>query len=117
MAQIARTLEVLETFKDKVHIATWETLTESDTADAVELPGSPDRSIQVLGDFGTGGMLTVQGSNDGVTWATLNDPQGTALVIGAAGIYAIQELTRYIRPAVTAGTSVDLDVVMLLRRP
>lgn len=93
----------------------WETFTPSDTNGiAVGMGAYPDRSVQVLGNFGTAGEITIQGSLDGgTTWATLTDPQGNALVFTSAKIEAITELVPLIRPIRSAGTgAVDLDVYM-----
>ena len=65
--------------------------------------GGADRSVQVLGTFGTSTML-IQGSNDGgTTWTTLADPQGNALSKTAAAVEAVLEYTRAIRPSVGGG--------------
>jgi hypothetical protein len=66
-------------------------------------PGSADRSVQVTGTFGAGGTVVLEGSNDGTNYRTLTDPQGNALSFTSAGLEAIQEITRYVRPRVTAG--------------
>ena len=81
----------------------WVGLLNGDTGDAVEMAAWPDRSVQVHGTFGTGGSITFQGSNDGTNWFALTDPQGNAITKTAAGLEAVTELTRYIRPSVTAG--------------
>lgn len=93
----------------------WEGFAASgDVGTAVELSAYPDRSVQVLGDFGTGGAITIEGSNDGgTTWATLTDPQGNALTFTAAGLEAITELVGQIRPSASAGSGADLDVYMM----
>src|SRR3990167_3495906 len=63
-----------------------------------------DRSVQVLGTFGAGGNLRVEGSNDdGTTYAALSDPQGNALNVTAAKVEAISEVTLLTRPFVSAG--------------
>lgn len=74
-----------------------------------------DRSIQVSGTFNAG-TLTIEGSNDGTNWAVLTDPQGNNLAITAAKIEQVSEITRYVRPRVTAGTGVTLNVTIALRR-
>lgn len=91
----------------------WEAITTTNTAGVgTALPAFPDRSIQVLGNFGTAGAITIQGSNDGgTTWATLNDLFGNALTFTSAGIKGVAELTAMIRPTLSAGSgAVDLDV-------
>lgn len=90
----------------------WEGFAASgDVGTSVDMQAYPDRSVQVLGSFGAGGEITIQGSNDGgTTWATLTDPQGNALVFTAAKIEAITEMVHKIRPVASAGTGADLDV-------
>lgn len=77
-----------------------------------------DRSVQVVGTFGTNGSVRVQGSNDGgTTWAGLTDPQGNALDITAAKIEAITEVCELVRPLITAGDgNTSLKVYFVLRR-
>jgi hypothetical protein len=92
----------------------WEGFAASaDVGTEVDLSNYGDRSVQVLGNFGTGGEITIEGSNDGgTTWATLTDPQGNALVFTAAKIEAITELVHKIRPRQSAGSGADIDVYM-----
>jgi hypothetical protein len=119
MAVRAKAITTLRTFGDQVWIVTWEGLTQttSDSGDPFEMPGAADRSVQVIGTFGTGGSVRIEGSNDGTNYATLADPSSTALNITAAGIEGVQEITRWIRPRVTAGDgATDLDVILLVRR-
>lgn len=97
--------------------ALWETLTETNTTGrAVGLSALPDRSVQVVGTFG-GTSISLYGSNDGATWVILNDPLGDPLTFTSAGLRQVAELTRYVRPLVTGGTGVDLDVYMLFGGP
>jgi hypothetical protein len=102
----------------KVHVAVWTPLTTTDDVGrAVKMAGSADRSVQVDGTFGAGGTLRIEGSNDGVSFYVLTDPQGNALDFIAAGIEAVSEPVRFIRPRVTAGDgTTSLSVTMLLRR-
>jgi hypothetical protein len=92
----------------------WETLTESDTATAIEMGAFPDRSVQVVGTFG-GATVVLQGSNDGTNWVTLNDYQGNAISLTATGLKPIAEVTRYIRPSASGGTGQDVDVYVFQR--
>jgi hypothetical protein len=58
--------------------------------------------------------VRLEGSNDGTNYAALTDPQGNALDITTAKVEQIMELTRYIRPRVTAGdgtTSLTVTVM------
>lgn len=95
----------------------WENVTESDTCRAVEVPNKADKTIQVSDDFGTSGSVAVEGSvhEDQSVFAELNDPQGNAIAITAAGIQTILENVAFIRPSVTAGTSVSVDVIIYMR--
>lgn len=122
MATRQKTIANLETFGDNVRVVTWTGLTQasSDDGDPFEMPGWPDRSVQVTGTLGTGGVVTIEGSNEAVptTWAPLNDPQGNALAINSLRIEQILELTRWIRPRITAGDgATDLTVRLLVNKP
>lgn len=91
-------------------------LSEADAAPApIEMPEYADRSVQVVGTFNAG-TVVVEGSNDGVNWSTLTDPQGNNASFTAAKIEQLQELTRYMRPRVSAGTGVVVDVIFVVRR-
>lgn len=85
---------------------TWSGLTNASADDGtpVELADYADRSIQVQGTIGAGGNLRIEGSNNAVDYVVLTDPQGTALNFVAAGtLEQVQEMTRFIRPRITAG--------------
>ena len=119
MATISYAVTRIKTFRENSHVILWETLTTTnDTGSNLEMPGSSDRSVQVIGSFGAGGTLVIQGSNDnGTTWHTLNDPQGNALSFTTAKTEAVLELTRLIRPFISGGDgTTDLDVYMLVKR-
>lgn len=116
MAVIDYTVTTLGTWKDKASVITWSGLTSGDTGQPLEMPGWADRSVQVTGSFGTSGNLRLQGSNDGSNWNTLTDPQGNDINITASKIEQVMEVVRYMRPIVTAGTSVNLTVSILVRR-
>lgn len=105
---------VNQTRDQRAVIVSW-TLTDSENGNAPELPFYSDRSVQVEGDFDTA-TITIEGSNDGTNYHPLTDPQGNALAFTSAGIEAISELTRYIRPSSGAGTgSVDVTISILMR--
>ena len=92
--------------------ASWLNVTEADSGSAINMSNDPDRTVQVVGDFTTGGEITMQGSNDGTEWASLHDPQGNAIVLSDASVKLIAENTVYIRPTATAGTAVAMDVIV-----
>lgn len=112
MATVAPTRRIVSGGKALVY--TW-TLTEADTATPIEVVDFADRSIQMVGTFG-GGNVRVEGSNDdGATYAALTDPQGNDLNFGADKIEMVTELTQLLRPRVTAGTGVSVQVSLLAR--
>ena len=83
--------------------ASWSGLLLGDSGEIMDLANYADRSVQATGAFGASGAVTIQGSNDGVIWATLKDAFGNALVLTAASIAQIMEITRFIRPSVATG--------------
>jgi hypothetical protein len=119
VATRAKTISPVVTFGDRAHVISWAGLTQAtlDDGDPVEMPGSADRSAQVIGVLGVGGSVQIQGSNDGVNWAALTDPQGNNLDMASLKIEAISELTRFVRPKVTAGDgTTNLTVLLLVKR-
>ena len=100
---------------------TWEGLLRSSTDVGSGLnPGAVNGlTCQLIGTLGTGGAITMQGSNDGgTTWGTLQDPAGTAIVMDAIGeMFLIAGRPGLIRPNATAGDgSTDLDVIVVGQR-
>lgn len=119
MATIPLVTTDASNFQDKGHIAVWTPMTFSGSdVGAVDAGfGGADRSVQVTGTIGAAGAVTIEGSNDNVNFATLNDHLGNPLVITALGIKSIDQICRYIRPRITAGDgTTSLTVTMLLRR-
>lgn len=103
----------------KVMVVTWEGLQNGDDGEPLQAVLYSDRSAQVKGAFGSGGEVTVEGSNDGgTTYTPLTDPQGNSIAITAAKIEAVTELVEYIRPRVTAGDgATNITVVMIVKVP
>lgn len=117
MAVVNYSVERITTEKDPCHVLTWSNMANGDSGQPVEMPGSADRTIQVTGTFGSGGNLKLEGSNDGTNYSVLTDPQGNDLDITTAKIETITEITRYMRPRVSAGNgATSLTVSMLVRR-
>ena len=106
----------IETWRDDSHVVAWSGLLNTDTGEPIEMVGSSDRSVQVSGTFGVGGTCLIEGSNNGVNYHTLTDPQGSDLSFGAAGLEQIMTLPRWIRPRISAGDGdTALVVTMLLK--
>jgi hypothetical protein len=98
-------------------VATWGPMANGDTGSPLKRPDLVDRSLQVTGTFGAGGSVAVEGSNDGVNFYALSNPQGTTIAVTAAGIVQIEEATVYVRPHVTAGDgTTSLTCTMCARR-
>lgn len=117
MATRTATITQITTFKDNAHVVQWTGLLNGDDGSPIEMPGSSDRSVQFSGTFGTGGTILLEGSNDGTNYVVLTDPQGNAISKTAAGIEAVTELTRYVRPRVSAGDgSTSLVATLLVKR-
>lgn len=92
----------------------WANLANGDDGEALMSAAYTDRSIQVFGTFGVGGNVRIEGSNDGIHWAVLTDPQGNNLDITSAKIELVAEATFFIRPRVTGGDgTTDLTVILL----
>ena len=97
-------------------LITWPGLLNGDDGAPAQWVEFADRCFQVTGTFGTGGSLTIQGSNDGVNWASLADPQGNALTFTAQKVEQALELPRFVRPIVTAGDGTTSLVATLCMR-
>lgn len=94
----------------------WSGLLNGDNGNAVELFDNADYCVQLDGTFGTGGTIVFQGSNDGVTYFTLNDPGASAISKTAAALKQVLETPRYVRPLVTAGDGTTALVCTLVAR-
>jgi hypothetical protein len=80
------------------------------------MPASADRSIQFAGTP-SGATLLCEGSNDGVNWATLNDPLGVPISLLTVGVRQILELTLKVRPRISGGdVNTAITASLLLRR-
>lgn len=95
----------------------WANMANGQTGVPVDLIEYSDRSVQLEGTFGSGGSVSIQGTNDLTNWETLRDPSSTALTLTSAGLHGILELTGQIRPNVTAGDGTTaLTVTLVVRR-
>lgn len=119
MAVIASIFDNRLSESDTAKLVTWTGLkfTTADSGDPVQWVDCADRCVQVLGTFGVGGSLTIEGSNNGVDFLALSDPQGNPLTFTSSRIEQVLELPRYVRPRVTAGdATTNLDVLLCMRR-
>ncbi len=93
----------------------WVGLSDGDVADHIELPFRPDKSMQVSGNFGTGGDIRVEGSldPDAAVWGQLKDPQGNAITFLTGNDKDMETILQnafWFRPTVAAGTGVSVTV-------
>ena len=94
---------------------TWTGLGDADDGAPIQFGEFADRSVQVDGTWASA-TLVWEGSNDGTTYYTLNDPDGVAISKTANFMEAVMEGTVYARPRTSGGSGTDLDVVVTCRR-
>ena len=120
MAVIVPTTKTVDQVDGSVQQVVWGPLALNDTGTPISAIAFADRTIQVDGTFGAAGSITLQGSNDDAApsnWYPLTKPAGTAITLTAAGIAAAVELTKWVRPAVTAGDGTTaLNARLIMRR-
>lgn len=105
-----------EGFNDLFMVTSWSGLAQGDEGQHIQSVGYADRSIQVDGNF-DGGSIEIRGSNDGISYYVLTDPQGNSLNFTTAKIEQVSEITRFIKPVVVSGgASTNIKVSMLLRK-
>lgn len=110
--------------KGNIQHVKWEGLTTNDYGQPWELPSHSDKTLEILGNFGTTGVVEMQGSNvwnpvltTDDDWFTLTDSTETALSsIGSKTGTVILQNPRWIRPKVTLGTTPDLDIIICAER-
>ena len=99
---------------DRLLRVTWAGLRNGDVG--VGVAGVFDCSVQVSGDFGLGGEVSIQGSNDsGVTFSALHNPQGFGLNISESGVAAVSEFVELIRPVIAGDDTTSLTVTLIAK--
>lgn len=74
-------------------------------------------SVQFSGTFGASGSVKFEGSNDGENYVTLTDPQGNQILKSRPSIEDVQEVTRFVRPAVVGGDeSTNINCTVFIQR-
>lgn len=95
----------------KTQLIRWSGILNGDDGSPMAVASYSDKTMQIFGTFGSGGSVTLQGSNDprvetdpsNAVWFSLVDPQGNAITKTAASGEAILENPFWIRPVCTAG--------------
>lgn len=109
--------------KGNVQNLKWEGLTTNDYGQPWELPNYSDKTFSILGNFGSGATVVLQGSNvwkpvltDDNDWHTITDTTETDISVTAKTGGQILQNYRWVRPKVTGGTTPDLDVLICAAR-
>ena len=87
---------------------TWPALANAAAGDAVSPLPCRGATFEATGTFGSGGSVQIEGSNDGVNFYKLSPAALTAAGVFATGT---MELTKFMRPHVTAGDGTTAIVV------
>ena len=96
-------------------IISWMNLGDGDAGEIYEAYASSQRSIQFFGTFDEGSIF-LEGSNDGLNWKTLTDPQGNPILMISPGIEMVTELTVFLRPRVEGGgKSTNLSAFLFVK--
>jgi hypothetical protein len=117
MATVAKTDQL---YNQNHHVTTWTALTTTN-ADGAPVGyasnGMGGVTAQVTGTIGAGFSLSIQGSNDGTTWYTLNDQANTAVTFAALGLKTIRDMPLLIRPFVSAGDgTTNVNVILAFQK-
>lgn len=122
---MATTPLTYDTSPSKLIYAKWVAVANGDKGQPLEAGEFADKTVQVFGTFGSGGSVTMEGSNDprvitdssNAIWFTLADPQGNAITKTSAAGEGILENPRFIRPSCTAGDgTTSLTVIICAKR-
>jgi hypothetical protein len=104
-----------QTQTQKAFVAHWDNVSSGDECEKLQFSQYTDKSVQVAGTFG-GASLSFEGSNDGINWAVLTDPQGNPLTFVSGKIEMVTEASNYARPSISGGDgSTSLTVLVLLK--
>lgn len=116
MAEVSCTQTHVEGYHNRTCTKfTWGAFTAANTtAEAIQIPGLSDKSVQIQGSNFDGASVSLHGSNDGTNYIVLTDPQGNAITKTASAIEAVTENTLWIKPVLaSAGASTSVVVTVL----
>ena len=94
----------------------WSLTTADATGTAVSVPGSSDRTVQLIADTAGGATAILEGSLDNITFFTLTDGQGNAISFTASGGEMVAENVLFVRPRLSTAGSGALWSVLLFSR-
>lgn len=107
---------VIEQINERGMRATWPNMANGDVGAPISWTNYMDRSVQVEGNFGAGGSVAIEGSNNATNFRGVSDLRGTALAINNARIEQLEDCVFQLRPNVTAGDGTTLLTVSLFAR-
>jgi hypothetical protein len=97
-----------------VHQTVWSAMGNADNG-APQTPSSlADKTVQFDGTFG-GATAVLSGSNDGTSWFTLSQPDGSPISATVSALMQIVENTKYVRPTTSGGAGSSINVRMVER--
>lgn len=96
---------------DDLYDYSWSGLVASaDVGTPTQIPAHVrELAFQVGGTFGTSGAVSLEGSNDGTTYAVLKDVGGTAVVGTDGTVWRIANPPKYVKPVATAGSGASMN--------
>lgn len=93
-------------------VITWADLASGDSGAAIEAGHAKNLSVQLSGTF-TSTTIVFEGSNDGTTYYTLDDIEGTAISKTGAAFSEVRDRPRFVRPrSSVGGASTDVTATM-----
>lgn len=118
---MAITAQTVPSQRQRIQGRKWSLTGADGEGEWVDLSALQDRTVHIFGSF-NGATVVIEGSNEAAPTVggagnaiTLRDPAANNLSFTAAGLKAILELPRWIRPRVTAGTVTAVDVIINAR--
>lgn len=114
------TISPVSAMNGDVQVVTWTGITTTtDTAEALgplnKGRGAVRAAVTFSGTFNGGTTAVLQGSVDGVVYATLTDVAGNAISATAAKMQEFTSAALYFKPLVTAGSADNVDVAVAFR--
>lgn len=104
---------------DGLYVIEWAGLLNGDTGEPVRLPFyAGDKTVQVIGTFGVGGNINMEGSNADAPgasdWGQVHDAAVVLMALSTTVPFVIAETTMWVRPKVTAGDgTTDLTCIIV----
>lgn len=97
-----------------VYQTVWSAMGNSDTGTKEELSRYPNKSVTFNGTFG-GATVVLEGSDDDVTYFTVNDIKGNAVSTNAAARFDVVDVPKFMRPRTSGGTGTSINVTLISR--